>query len=334
VQPKISWLMSLPFLSLTACPNVSQLVADKFQDSPADAPTPSATPIASSSITQRFSSDQGQNADLIITVDQSAHPQIDPADIADGSLVVEGRALNFPYRQIRIIRIEVRPELAGIVVERNQLGQMTVNFSLQNEDPTTGTMRIVARDLSACETRLANGAAVCFDDSAEQASFEQTQVFSWTMSPANSNTKLQTSLRRLNDGPISLRELVSHLPGQGGLYSEIDRILKNNFRDQSFSGGVSIKLAAFDSLFSQVKSERGQYPGYGFSGLSRGRMYGGEAGAQGQSSSEYYRGFGQRPTIGSAYQYELGLNDPMDSDRFERTANPAGQGAVQIWQVH
>jgi hypothetical protein len=334
LQPQIYIRMAAPLLFLTACPDVTHMVANKLGNTSLKAPSSSVSPLPAQVKETKFINDHGQNADLLITSDQSANPQIDSADLSDGKLIIEGRALNFPYRKIMIVRVEPKPNLDGIQAERNSAGQMVVRFNLNSQDPMSGTLRVIARDLSACQTRLANGSSVCFEENSNQASFESIQVFTWAMSPQESKSLPSIAAGRLSDGPPSLREVVSNLPNQGSLYAAANAALLEMQSGTHFSGGLAVRLVAFDSLFSQLKTERGQYPGYGYSGLSGGRLYGGSTSFARQHSTAYYRGFEQTPTIGAGYQYELLGNDPYHLDRFERLVNSSGNAAPRIWQVH
>jgi hypothetical protein len=228
----------------------------------------------------RFPADQGQIADIIVTVNGDASPFITGSGATNQEWTLEARALNFPYRKLAVYRIEPQPSLPGLTVTIDQSARAKVTLQLNEQDPPTGSLRVLVRDLSACDARHL-AVSDCLDFSAERSSVDVAQTFSWRTHPLETTPLAETGSPLLGAGIGRFADIAAELPASSSVGVKLRRlatVMQTSM--SSSSSGVGFAMAADLGEWSH-SGYFGEYPGYGYSGLVAGNRYGGYYNGQG-----------------------------------------------------
>lgn len=220
-----------------------------------------------------YPNDLGQRADIIITVNGSSQPQ----HFVNGSQPFTGaiaaRAVNFPYREIRILSTEASPQLPSIQI-RSATTESTFLWQPQPGQPNV-TLTVRVRDMAACQSNFPNSPSRCQNArvTISNADYQQSfQFFSTPPQKSRGDSKIGTALLGAGIGALAAIIFSRGLDeAYGGTLNGCIYSLPRG----SFGGGIPFNLGYGVNPWPQSNGTFGSYPGYGYSGLGNSNPYGG-----------------------------------------------------------
>jgi hypothetical protein len=215
--------------------------------------------------------DKGQLADILISVNGQSSPYMRPLADFKVPMQVSARALNFPYRQIIILKIVPWSNDTSIEVLSRSNGGQTVEAlitDLNTGDKVWPRFEVFVRDVAVC---LAAGGSNenCTYSSKEFSNSDTSRTFQMS-----DDVPSYMGLRKHlvgNDGMATTQKLYE------GLMTSLNKGKAKNQDEMSLDrSGFGVASAMVGNQFDALSGSSenwGAYPGYGYDGLDRGGEY-------------------------------------------------------------
>jgi hypothetical protein len=220
-----------------------------------------------------YPTDLGQRADILVTLNGSSQPQTFVSSSQPFNGRVEARAINFPYRTVTILGMEVTPRLPNIQLSVNG-GEGRIRW-LRGKSDESIALTVRVRDQQACQAGSANNLARCQNTETLISSSDFQQSFQIAMMRnRNEDGQKLLGIALLGAGIGALASVILGSGNDDAFGGALAGSL-NGLPSYGYGGGIPFNVGFGMNPWSQFAGVFGAYPGYGYPGLGGGNSYGG-----------------------------------------------------------